>query len=68
MRHFEADGYRWLVREVEAPPFDRRGGRQLIFDGELIMRRVRLYPADWYQLSDEDLYAVSLDMRDRNGT
>jgi len=62
-RHLMADGYRWTVHELPAPQFDRRGGAHLIFDGELIMRRVRAYPADWFDLQDEELYALSLNMR-----
>jgi len=66
VRHFVADGCRWIVQEVDAPPFDRRGGRHLVFDGESIMRRLRQFPADWFDLSDGDLYALSFDMRDKN--
>jgi hypothetical protein len=62
-RHLMADGYRWTVHEAPAPLFDRRGGTHLIFDGELIMRRVRAYRADWFDLPDEDLYALSLNMQ-----
>lgn len=59
-RRFNADGYRWVVIEVMAPPFDRRGGTHLMFDGETIMRRVRTFPANWYDLPDDELYALSL--------
>ena len=59
VRELIADGLRWQVREMPAPPFDRRGGMHLMFDGEVVMRRVRLFPADWYELSDEELYALS---------
>lgn len=59
VRLLSADGLRWTVREVPAPPFDRRGGMHLVFDGELVMRRVRSFPTDWYDLSDDDLYALS---------
>jgi hypothetical protein len=60
VRLLAADGLRWVIREVPAPQFDRRGGTHLVFDGELVMRRVRVFPADWYDLSDADLYALSL--------
>jgi hypothetical protein len=63
VRHLLADGYRWAVYEVAAPQFDRRGGTHLVFDGELIMRRVRVYPTGWFELPDEELYALSLDVR-----
>jgi len=48
-----------MVREVPAPPFDRRVETHLLFDGELVMRRLRSFPADWYDLSDDELYALS---------
>ena len=59
VRLLSADGLRWTVREVPAPPFDRRGGTHLVFDGELVMRRLRSFPANWYDLSDDVLYALS---------
>jgi len=59
VRLLSADGLRWTVREVSAPPFDRRGGTHLVFDGELVMRRLRSFPAEWYDLSDDALYALS---------
>ena len=58
-RFLVADGYRWTVREVAAPEFDRRAApRHLIFDGETVVRRVRFFPAGWSELSDEALYAL----------
>jgi hypothetical protein len=54
-----ADGLRWAVREVSAPAFDRRGGTHLLFDGELVMRRLRTFPVDWFSLSDDALYELS---------
>ena len=62
-RRFHADGEIWSVREVTAPAFDRRGGTHLIFEGLEVMRRVRNFPADWTSLSDDELYALSLDIR-----
>ena len=59
VRSLVADGLRWMVREVPAPPFDRRVETHLLFDGELVMRRLRSFPADWYDLSDDELYALS---------
>lgn len=59
VRQLIADDLRWEVREVLAPPFDRRGGTHLMFDGEIVMRRIRFFPPDWYSLSDEELYALT---------
>jgi hypothetical protein len=59
VRRISADGLRWLVQEVAAPAFDRRGGTHLMFDGETIMRRVREFPANWMELSDEELFELS---------
>jgi hypothetical protein len=63
VRQLIADDLRWEVREVLAPPFDRRGGTHLMFDGEIIMRRVRFFPPDWHSLSDEELYALTTQIR-----
>jgi hypothetical protein len=59
VRDLIADGLRWQVREMPAPAFDRRGGSHLMFDGEVIMRRVRVFPANWYDLTDDELYALT---------
>lgn len=59
VRTFDADGYHWTVREVPAPAFDRRGGSHLVFDAEVVMRRVRLFPSDWFDLTDTALYALT---------
>ena len=56
-------GEPWLVREVRAPAFDRRGGTHLVFESADVMRRVRDFPADWITLRDEDIYALSLRIR-----
>jgi hypothetical protein len=49
----------WTVRERAAPTYDRRASPDLIFDSAGAVRRVRDYPADWFDLSDEELYALS---------
>ena len=59
VRRISADGLRWVVQEVQAPAFDRRGGTHLLFDGETIMRRVREFPANWHELGDDELYELS---------
>lgn len=55
-----SDGHQWVVREVQPSQFDRRGTSSLVFVSDHAMRRVRDYPPDWYEWSDEDLLAVSL--------
>jgi hypothetical protein len=62
-RRIFADGEVWLVREVRAPVFDRRGGTHLIFEGAEVMRRVRNFRSDWLTLTDDELYALSLEIR-----
>ncbi len=62
-RRIFADGEVWIVREVPAPAFDRRGSTHLIFEGLDVMRRVRVFPSDWMTLAEDDLYALSLDIR-----
>lgn len=59
VRRISAEGLRWVVQEVAAPSFDRRGGTHLLFDGESVMRRVRDFPPNWHLLSDEELYELS---------
>lgn len=56
---FAPDGSVWGVAEVTGPTYDRRGN-SLVFFNEEAMRRVRNYPANWSDLSDAELYAVSL--------
>lgn len=58
VRTFWADEHYWRVREIPVPNFDRRGGTHLIFEAQEIVRRVRHFPENWIELSDEDLYAL----------
>jgi hypothetical protein len=53
-RFLGADGREWRVREV-ASTYDRRRTKSLIFDTFDAARRVRQYPANWYELTDADL-------------
>lgn len=54
-----ADGEQWIVREIAAPVLDRRGGRHLLFESANGFRRLRLFPADWFELGDDELYALN---------
>lgn len=56
----DAVGRDWRIREMAAPSYDRRQRPSLIFDCDTVIRRVRDYPTDWYELSDDDLFALSL--------
>ena len=55
----DVDGTRWQVREMPFSNYDRRRGRSLIFWSDGAVRRVRDYPADWHELSDDDLLLLS---------
>ena len=55
----DADGAHWFVFEQAFGDYDRRNGMSLIFSNDAAVRRVRDYPADWIDLSDEDLAALS---------
>lgn len=55
----DAEGARWVVKELQFSSYDRRRGHSLIFSSEGAVRRVRVYPAEWYLLSDEELAALS---------
>ena len=50
----DAEGTFWQVCEVEFA-LDRRTGRSLVFESEGSVRRVRHYPENWFDLSDEQL-------------
>jgi hypothetical protein len=63
VRKLQAEGELWVVREVAAPFLDRRGGMHLVFESTYAMRRVRSFPSNWSQLGDDDLYALSCDIR-----
>ena len=52
-------GVPWRVHEVPASPFDRRDSPSLVFESDDTMRRVRDFPGEWRQLSDEELSALS---------
>ena len=58
-RRVSSDGVLWLVFELPAMPYDRRDTPSLIFESDTTVRRVRNYPANWYDLSDDDLIALS---------
>jgi hypothetical protein len=55
----DGNGTVWEVREIANPDYDRRGGNSLIFESSSVVRRVRSYPHNWYELPNPDLLAVS---------
>jgi hypothetical protein len=55
----DQDGVYWDVREVKATDYDRRAGSCLIFESANSFRRVRNYPPDWHELSEEALRELS---------
>ena len=55
----DADGAHWLVYEQAFSDYDRRSGMSLIFSSDAAVRRVRDYPANWFDLADEELAALS---------
>lgn len=58
-RRLNIDGEYWIVREIDAPTFDRRGGRHLIFECSAMFRRVRVFPENWYELDEDALFALN---------
>lgn len=58
-RRLRVQGEEWLVYEL-LMPYDRRGAT-LVFESESIVRRVRVYPSNWRDLGDPELYALSWD-------
>jgi hypothetical protein len=60
MRTFvDHEGARWRVFEQSFSNYDRRSGMSLIFASEGAVRRVRNYPPNWLDLSDEELILLS---------
>jgi hypothetical protein len=55
----DVDGTHWRVYEKAFGDYDRRSGMSLIFASEAAVRRVRDFPPDWMQLTDEELLALS---------
>jgi hypothetical protein len=55
----DAEGARWRVYEQAFADYDRRSGLSLIFASESAVRRVRDYPAEWTELTDSELLALS---------
>jgi sugar/nucleoside kinase (ribokinase family) len=62
-RFIAADGREWRVRESPLPKFDRRSGRCLIFETVDAARRIRDYPANWYELTEDELEELSERLR-----
>ena len=52
------DGVVWAVYAY-ASPYDRRSRPDLIFESEVVVRRVRNYPEGWFHLPAEALFALS---------
>ena len=50
----------WTVRERVDDLKGHPDRRSLVFDGTDMMRRLWVYPDDWFELSDEDLLALSV--------
>lgn len=55
----DADGNHWLAHEQPFAEYDRRSGMSLIFSNDAAVRRVRDYPSNWFDLTDEELAALS---------
>jgi hypothetical protein len=50
------NGVHWRVHLVSS--FDRRGP-DLLFESDSVIRRVRSFPENWYDLSDDELLRLS---------
>ena len=55
-RSFRSGSVTWSVYEDAHP----HAGKSLIFESDRIARRVRNYPANWHDLTDEQLAMLSL--------
>ncbi|HTE47073.1 MAG TPA: hypothetical protein VK636_17630 [Gemmatimonadaceae bacterium] len=54
------EGRGWVVYAIPARDYDRRTGPCLVFESVEVIRRLRTCPDNWYELSEEDLYTLSL--------
>src|ERR1051326_6155866 len=59
-RMIQGGGTHWTVREAAWAGPSGRGRTCLIFENDAVVRRVRVFPADWRTCSDDALYALSL--------
>ena len=55
----DVEGTHWNVYEQAFGDYDRRSGMSLIFASETAVRRVRDFPSDWMELSEEELLTLS---------
>jgi hypothetical protein len=54
-----ATSIQWVVVEIRDRFYDRRDSRSLVFLSDGVMRRVRNYPPNWFDLADSDLLILS---------
>ena len=55
------EGREWIVSEFGPARYDRRATGSLVFwSGHAVMRRVPVFPHNWRELSDAELYALTL--------
>ena len=53
------DHEEWRIYELGPASYDRRGTNTLVFESDGFVRRVRVYPRNWRELSTEDLLRLS---------
>lgn len=54
-----ANGVLWLVYELSSSMGERPGRASLVFECDGAVRRVRNFPENWRDLTDEELFAFS---------
>lgn len=57
VRSLESDGYTWTVYEQQLPY--GQAWRTLVFMSDRVVRRVKQYPPNWFDLPDSELAQVS---------
>ena len=55
----DSAGVSWHVREVSRVTTDLRQTTTLVFESNMMFRRVRDFPLNWRELSDRELEALS---------
>ena len=55
----DEQGRIWVIHEEPPDPYDRRRHNALIFRRAEVVRRVRFFPENWFDLPDAELLLLS---------
>ena len=55
----DLEGGVWVVHEAPPPAYDRRRAKVLVFQRAGVIRTVRGFPENWFDLTDAELMRMS---------